>query len=493
MKTVEINNLTKTFGTIKALDNLSLNIEKGKITGLIGADGAGKTTLIRLIIGLLTSNKGEISTLGVNPFTEKEKLTFKIGYMPQKFGLYEDLTVIENLKLYADLKKVPHDFEKLLNFTNLSPFQERLAGALSGGMKQKLGLACSLLGNPEFLILDEPSVGVDPISRRDLMQMVRNMITTDTTVLWSTAYLDEAHSFDTTVVLDKGKVIYQGKPHDLAKTSQEFEEKVIDLMGGYKKEPSEIAQNYVSREINIDYPVIADNLEKCYGNFYAVKNNSFKIKKGEIFGLLGPNGAGKSTSFKMMCGLAKPSNGTASIMGIDIKKNPEKARANLGYMAQKFSLYGSLTVRQNLDFFASVYGIKSKDKDKRVNEILDIFSLKDFENQKSEDLPLGFKQKLSMACALIHNPPVLFLDEPTSGVDILTRRDFWNHITSLAKKGVTILVTTHFMDEAEYCDRISLFYKGETIAIGTPGELKSKVNAKNMEEAFITLIKESEK
>ena len=493
MKTVEINNLTKTFGTIKALDNLSLNIEKGKITGLIGADGAGKTTLIRLIIGLLTSNKGEISTLGVNPFTEKEKLTFKIGYMPQKFGLYEDLTVIENLKLYADLKKVPYDFEKLLNFTNLSPFQERLAGALSGGMKQKLGLACSLLGNPEFLILDEPSVGVDPISRRDLMQMVRNMITTDTTVLWSTAYLDEAHSFDTTVVLDKGKVIYQGKPHDLAKTSQEFEEKVIDLMGGYKKEPSEIAQNYVSREINIDYPVIADNLEKCYGNFYAVKNNSFKIKKGEIFGLLGPNGAGKSTSFKMMCGLAKPSNGTASIMGIDIKKNPEKARANLGYMAQKFSLYGSLTVRQNLDFFASVYGIKSKDKDKRVNEILDIFSLKNFENQKSEDLPLGFKQKLSMACALIHNPPVLFLDEPTSGVDILTRRDFWNHITSLAKKGVTILVTTHFMDEAEYCDRISLFYKGETIAIGTPGELKSKVNAKNMEEAFITLIKESEK
>lgn len=493
MKTVEINNLTKTFGTIKALNNLSLNVEKGKITGLIGADGAGKTTLIRLIIGLLTSNKGEISTLGVNPFTEKEKLTFKIGYMPQKFGLYEDLTVIENLKLYADLKKVPHDFEKLLNFTNLSPFQERLAGALSGGMKQKLGLACSLLGNPEFLILDEPSVGVDPISRRDLMQMVRNMITTDTTVLWSTAYLDEAHSFDTTVVLDKGKVIYQGKPHDLAKTSQEFEEKVIDLMGGYKKEPSEIAQNYVSREINIDYPVIADNLEKCYGNFYAVKNNSFKIKKGEIFGLLGPNGAGKSTSFKMMCGFAKPSNGTASIMGIDIKKNPEKARANLGYMAQKFSLYGSLTVRQNLDFFASVYGIKSKDKDKRVNEILDIFSLKDFENQKSEDLPLGFKQKLSMACALIHNPPVLFLDEPTSGVDILTRRDFWNHITSLAKKGVTILVTTHFMDEAEYCDRISLFYKGETIAIGTPGELKSKVNAKNMEEAFITLIKESEK
>ena len=493
MNTVEIKNLTKKFGSIVALDDLSLNIEKGKITGLIGADGAGKTTLLRLIIGLLSSDKGVISILGLNPFVDKEKLTEKIGYMPQKFGLYEDLSVIENLRLYADLKNVAHDFDRLLEFTNLKPFQSRLAGALSGGMKQKLGLACSLLGNPEVLILDEPSVGVDPISRRDLMQMVRNMITEKTTVIWSTAYLDEAHSFDTTVVLDKGKVIYQGKPHDLAETSQEFEEKVIELMGGYKKEPSKIAQNYTSLQTAVEFPVVADNLEKRYGDFYAVKNNSFKIKRGEIFGLLGPNGAGKSTSFKMMCGLAKPTHGTASIMNTDIKKNPEKARANLGYMAQKFSLYGSLTVRQNLEFFASVYGIKSSEKNKRVEEILEVFALKDFENQKSEDLPLGFKQKLSMACALIHNPPVLFLDEPTSGVDVLTRRDFWNHITSLAKKGVTILVTTHFMDEAEYCDRISLFYKGETIAIGTPDELKAKVNAKNMEEAFITLIKESEK
>lgn len=510
MNTVEIKNLSKTFGEIKALDNLSLNIEKGKITGLIGADGAGKTTLLRLIIGLLTSNEGEISTLGISPFSNKEELTSKIGYMPQKFGLYEDLTVIENLKLYADLKNVPHNFDKMLEFTTLTPFQNRLAGALSGGMKQKLGLACTLLGNPEFLILDEPSVGVDPISRRDLMKMVKNMINHETTVLWSTAYLDEAHSFDTTVVLDKGKVIYQGKPHDLAPNSQEFEKKVIDLMGGYKKESSKIAQHYVSLVADVEYPVIADNLEKKYGDFYAVKNNSFKIKKGEIFGLLGPNGAGKSTSFKMMCGLARPTSGTANIMGVDIKKNPEKARANLGYMAQKFSLYGSLTVRQNLEFFASVYGIKSADKNERVGEILEVFGLKGFENQKSEDLPLGFKQKLSMACALIHNPPVLFLDEPTSGVDILTRRDFWNHITSLAKKGVTILVTTHFMDEAEYCDRISLFYKGETIAVGTPSELKEKAQILrglapypdpllkdreklNMEEAFITLIKESEK
>ena len=539
MNTVEIKNLTKTFGKVTALDNLSLNIEKGKITGLIGADGAGKTTLLRMIIGLLVPDKGEILTLGFDPVTQKNELTPLIGYMPQKFGLYEDLTVIENLKLYADLKginiKEPltptpsalrhtvslgsffacsnlhparsegNKIDKMLEFTKLAPFQERLAGALSGGMKQKLGLACTLLGNPEFLLLDEPSVGVDPISRKDLMQMVREMINPETTVLWSTAYLDEAHSFDTAVVIDKGRVIYEGKPHDLGATAQEFENKVIDLMGGYKQEVSQIAENYTLLKDIEDCTVEADNLEKKYGNFYAVKNNSFCIQKGEIFGLLGPNGAGKSTSFKMMCGLAKPTNGTARIMGIDITKDPEKARSNLGYMAQKFSLYGSLTVKENLEFFASAYGIKSKNRASKVQEIIEVFGLKDYADQKSEELPLGLKQRLSMACALIHNPPVLFLDEPTSGVDVLTRRDFWNHITSLAKKGVTILVTTHFMDEAEYCDRISLFYHGETIALGTPEELKRKALELNsspqrgegtlptMEETFITLIKESEK
>lgn len=493
MDTVSIKNLTKTFGTTTAIDNLSLNVEKGKITGLIGADGAGKTTLIRLIIGLLLPNNGEISVLNLNPFTQKHELTKKIGYMPQKFGLYEDLTVIENLKLYADLKSQPYDFEKMLEFTSLAPFQDRLAGALSGGMKQKLGLACTLLGTPEFLVLDEPSVGVDPISRRDLMKMVKEMISPETTVLWSTAYLDEAHSFDTTIVLDKGKILYSGRPSELASTPQEFENKVIELMGGYKETESKIAQNYTPLENKMECTVEADNLEKKYGDFYAVKNNTFCIKKGEIFGLLGPNGAGKSTSFKMMCGLAKPTNGTARIMGIDIKKDPSKARSNLGYMAQKFSLYGSLTVRQNLEFFASAYGIGILNRKNRVDEILDVFDLKEVEEQKSEDLPLGYKQRLSMACALIHNPPILFLDEPTSGVDVLARREFWNHITSLAKKGVTILVTTHFMDEAELCDRISLFYQGEAIAVGTPNELKEKAGAKTMEETFIKLIKESRK
>ena len=497
--TVIIKNLTKTFGNCIAIDNLSLNIKKGYITGIIGADGTGKTTLLRIITGLMLPDCGEISVLGFNPSLQKYELNKHIGYMPQKFGLYEDLTVIENLRLYADLKNVPKEFDKMLEFTNLAPFQNRLAGALSGGMKQKLGLACTLLGSPDFLILDEPSVGVDPISRRDLMKMVKEMISPDTTVLWSTAYLDEAHSFDSSVVMDKGRVIYEGKPHDLASTSKEFENKVVDLMGGYKQEDSLIAKNYeyhyqyCTNEKEICYTVEADNLEKKYGHFYAVKNNTFKIKKGEIFGLLGPNGAGKSTSFKMMCGLAKPTGGTARIMGLDIIKNSERARSNIGYMAQKFSLYSSLTVRENLEFFALAYGIKLSERKKKVDNIISVFNLNDYEKQKAGDLPLGIKQRLSMACALIHNPPILFLDEPTSGVDIITRRDFWTHIVALASKGVTVLVTTHFMDEAEFCDRISLFYNGETVAIGTPEELKHKAKADNMETAFINLIKESEK
>ena len=495
MNTVEIHSLTKQFKKPEttAIDSLSLNVETGKITGLIGADGAGKTTLIRLIIGLLTADSGTISVLGLDPVTQKEQLVKHIGYMPQKFGLYEDLTVIENLRLYADLKDVPYKFDQLLDFTGLKRFQSRPAGKLSGGMKQKLGLACALLGDPEFLVLDEPSVGVDPISRRDLIQMVKSSISSRTTVLWSTAYLDEAHSFDTAVVMDRGKVIYDGSPFALAPDAASFEEKVIELMGGWQGGESRIAADYHLDDSPCQFPVVADNLVKRYGDFYAVKDNSFQIGRGEIFGLLGPNGAGKSTSFKMMCGLAKPTSGTAKIMDVDIVRNPSKARATLGYMAQKFSLYGNMTVYQNLVFFAGIYGLLGRQRESRINEILDVFGLREYENQISENLPLGIKQKLSMACALIHKPGVLFLDEPTSGVDVVTRREFWNHITALAKKGVTILVTTHFMDEAEYCNRISLFYHGETIAVGTPAELKRRAGAATMEEAFIYLIKESEK
>lgn len=493
---VEIKKLTKRFDEGEpAIDNLTLNIEKGKITGLIGPDGAGKTTLIRLIAGLLTPSDGEISTLALNPLNQRELLNAKIGYMPQKFGLYEDLSVMENLELYADLKEIPQNekakiFNKVLTMTDLNQFKERMAGALSGGMKQKLGLACTLLGKPELLLLDEPSVGVDPISRRELIKMVRELATEGMAILWSTAYLDEAHSFDTCVVLNEGKIIYNGLPHNLSETSEGFEEKVIELMGGFNPKPSELAEKFELKENSIEYVIEALNLVKKYDDFYAVKNNTFHIKKGEIFGLLGPNGAGKSTSFKMMCGLSTPTEGTAKIMGQDILKNPSKARSYLGYMAQKFSLYGDLNVLQNLRFFAGVYGLNIFKRKEKIDEIIEIFHFKKYLQRDAKELPLGYKQRLSLACAVMHNPPVLFLDEPTSGVDPITRREFWHHIKALAQKGVTVMVTTHFMDEAEFCDRISLFYRGEAIATGSPMELKKMAKAKTMEEAFIGLIEQ---
>lgn len=496
---VEIKNLTKKFDEeFIAIDNLTLNINRGKITGLIGPDGSGKTTLIRLIAGLLVPTKGKIITLELNSATQKDLIKNKIGYMPQKFGLYEDLSVIQNLNLYADLRGINQEdkqqvFDKVLTMSDLKNFQQRLAGDLSGGMKQKLGLACTLLGKPELLLLDEPSVGVDPISRRELMKMVKDLQDEGITVIWSTAYLDEAHSFDDCVVLNEGKVIYSGLPHELNPTTAGFEEKVIELMGGYYVKTSKLAEKFELKESNVEYVIEALDLVKKYGDFYAVKKNSFQIKKGEIYGLLGPNGAGKSTSFKMMCGLATPTSGTARIMGQDILKNPSKARSYLGYMAQKFSLYGDLSVLENLQFFAGVYGLGPFKRKEKIDEIVEIFHFEKYLNQESKDLPLGYKQRLALSCAVMHNPPVLFLDEPTSGVDPITRREFWHHIKSLAEKGVTIMVTTHFMDEAEFCDRISLFYKGEAIAKGSPQELKDMVNVQTMEEAFVGLIERSEK
>ncbi|MDO4177753.1 MAG: ATP-binding cassette domain-containing protein [Phascolarctobacterium sp.] len=491
MNAVSIKNVTKKFGDIIALDDLSLDFPTGKITGLMGADGAGKTTLLRLIIGLLLPNAGEISTLGYDPTTNKDDIVQVIGYMPQKFGMYEDLSIQENLELYADLRDKPHDFEKVLDMTNLAPFTKRLAGKLSGGMKQKLGLACTLLGNPKLLILDEPSVGVDPISRRELIKLVKDSLTEDTAVIWATSYLDEAHNFDEAVVLDKGKLLFQGKPATLSPTAKGFEEEVVKLMGGFEDEPSKLAEDYEIVAPQSEYTVEADNLCKRYGDFYAVKNNTFRIKRGEIFGLLGPNGAGKSTSFKMMCGLAKPTSGTARIVGIDIQDNPSVARSYLGYMAQKFSLYGDLTIEENMNFFVGIYGLDYFTGRKRIAELKEIFGFDKYANTPTKDLPLGIKQRLSLACAVIHEPPVLFLDEPTSGVDAVGRREFWQHINALAKKGVTVLVTTHFMDEAEYCDHISLFLAGQTIAIGTPDELKASVGADNMEDTFIRIIEKS--
>lgn len=548
---VVVSNLTKQFDDNIAINNISFNIKKGDIVGLIGPDGAGKTTLIRLLIGLLKPTSGSIEILGLSPIDNVNELHKVVGYMPQKFGLYEDLTVQENLELYANLKGLSEEekeeyFKIMLSFTNLKTFTDRLAGRLSGGMKQKLGLACSLLGNPQFLLLDEPGVGVDPISRRELMSMVRELSKGGMTILWSTSYLDEAENFDKTIVLNEGQILYDGIPSELTKTMEgsvfltkdinvknrtllrkilksrkkvvdaviegdavrvsitnneiknkfgnylietksRFEDAVINLLGGCPLGESKVAKSVVVDD-NIEYVIEAQDLTKIYGTFTAANKINFSIKKGEIFGLLGPNGAGKSTSFKMMCGLSKPTYGNAYIMGIDMRKKPELAREKLGYMAQKFSLFSNLTVLDNLKFFSGIYGLNKKEQEAKIQQMIEVFDFQDYINMNSGLLPLGFKQRLSLACAIMHNPPILFLDEPTSGVDPLTRREFWNHINSMVERGVTVMVTTHFMDEAEYCDRIALIYKGRAIKMGNPTSLKK--DGETMEDAFIRIIQE---
>ncbi|MBB2819844.1 UNVERIFIED_ORG: ABC-2 type transport system ATP-binding protein [Rhizobium esperanzae] len=563
---VRIDAVTKCFGDAPpALDAVSGTIAGGAITGLVGPDGAGKTTLIRLMTGLMLSDAGTVEVLGFDTRKNAAGIQAAIGYMPQRFGLYEDLSVQENLDLYADLRGLPKReragaFDELLTFTDLKRFTGRLAGKLSGGMKQKLGLACALLKKPRLLLLDEPGVGVDPISRRDLWKMVENLTKEGIGVLWSTAYLDEAEACDHVLLLNQGKLLFSGKPmemtervdnrvfrvsgvagrrrHVLAELLQadgvvdgviqgeairlvaakdkkpdidkagdgaslapappRFEDAFVDMLGGGPGGRSRLAEAQAPLTAEGDRPVIeARGLTKRFGDFTAADDISFDIRRGEIFGLLGPNGAGKSTTFKMLCGLLKPTGGEGRVAGFDLRRDAGNARNQLGYMAQKFSLYGDLTVTQNLEFFAGVYGLRGPRKRERIQLMADIFDFDRHAREPAKDLPLGLKQRLALACAVMHEPRALFLDEPTSGVDPITRREFWTHINGLVEKGVTVLVTTHFMDEAEYCDRISLIYRGRSIALGSPDELKARVATKEqpdptMEDAFIALVQQSE-
>lgn len=566
---IEVAGVTKCFpgSPEPALDGIDANVERGRVTGLVGPDGAGKTTLLRLISGLLLPTEGRISVEGHDPAGEGGLVRDLIGYMPQKFGLYEDLSVMENLTLYADLRGVVgkernEAFARLLAFTDLERFTSRLAGRLSGGMKQKLGLACTLLGKPEILLLDEPSVGVDPISRRELWKMVQELVDQGMAVIWSTSYLDEAELCPEVLLMNEGELLFAGHPSELTDrvkgrcfhvrdiegdkravltsaggredvldgviqgdairvvlrpgatpfTAREvgagpdaslrevkprFEDAFIDILGGAHGGESVLAQALRPREMDERIVIDAEDLTKRFGDFVATDEVTFQVKRGEVFGLLGPNGAGKSTTFKMMCGLLRPTSGSARVMSLDLQKSAGRARQRLGYMAQKFSLYGDLSVRENLSFFSGIYGLRGRKQREEIDQMVQVFDLAPILDRRTDSLPLGFKQRLALACALMHEPDILFLDEPTSGVDPVTRREFWVHINGVVRRGVTVMVTTHFMDEAEYCDRIGLIMRGRLIATGTPDELKRMVETAaqpdpTMEDAFITLVERSE-
>lgn len=482
---IETNELTKRFPPNQnfALAPLTLSIPKGELVALVGPDGAGKTTLLRLLAGLLTPTSGTATIEGKAPSERRDE----IGYMPQQFGLYEDLTVEENMELYAALQGLKGEakeeqFKRLFKLSGLAPFTKRLAGNLSGGMKQKLGLISCLMRKPKVLLLDEPSVGVDPLSRRELFSIVEELLEEEITIIWSTAYLDEAEKCRSMLLLSEGKLLYLGKP----KTASEC----IELFGRPSDEESPLASAFVPLHLTRKEMIIAEGLTKKFGNFTAVSDVSFKVERGEIFGLLGPNGAGKSTTFKMLCGLATPTSGSTHVNGYNLLMAPSKARSQIGYMAQKFALYGNMSVEQNLAFFAGIYPVKNPAE--MIEKMLTIFELTPHRTMPAGKLPLGFQRRLSLAAAVMHEPPVLFLDEPTSGVDPITRIEFWKHMNGLVKKGMTLMVTTHFMDEAEYCNRIGLISHGKLMMIGTPTELKSSVKSASLphptlEDAFIQL------
>lgn len=550
---------------VMALDGIGLQVQPAAVTGLIGPDGAGKTTFMRLAAGLLEPDAGRITVLGLDATRDALQVQAALGYMPQRFGLYEDLTVQENLDLYADLQGVPHAmraerYDELMRMTGLAPFTRRLAGRLSGGMKQKLGLACTLVRAPRLLLLDEPTVGVDPVSRRELWAIVDRLVTGEgMSVLLSTAYLDEAERCAEVILLHEGRILDHGAPRTISarmagrtwavsragthprdllgeldgrpgivdalvqgdhvrvvtagttppeviasqagvvvrETPPRFEDGFIDLLRHGQKPARTAAEDGgappKAHRGDDDIVIRVAGAKRYFGDFRAVDGVDFAIRRGEIFGLLGANGAGKTTTFRMLCGLLPASAGHLEVAGCDLRHAASTARARIGYMSQKFSLYGNLSVAQNLEFFASAYGLTGHAWRERIAWAAQEFALAAAADQLSGDLPLGYKQRLAMACALMHRPDILFLDEPTSGVDPLARREFWQRINALARQGVTVLVTTHFMEEAEYCDRLAIMAAGRILAMDEPAAIKARARSPacpepSMEDAFIRLI-----
>ena len=547
--------------TIQALRGVDVQVASGAVTALVGADGAGKTTLLRIVCGLLRADTGTVHVLGREVNAAAQEIQSRIGYMPQRFGLYEDLSVQENLDLYADLHGISQSlrrerFARLLEMTDLARFTTRPAGKLSGGMKQKLGLACTLVRSPELLVLDEPTVGVDPLSRRELWAIIARLVAEERlTVLLATSYMDEAERCAQVYVLHEGALLAAGTPDALraqaqgrcfvytpadAETPRAVQAALLEQAAVVDAVPAAGEVRVMVREgaevpalgletsrvraiaprledgfmqllaaqhtreavaaitpcaaVHTDKEAIAiRHLVRRFGDFVAVDDTTISVAQGEVFGLLGPNGAGKTTTFRMLCGLLPASSGEAHVAGLDMRRAAAQARRRIGYVAQKFSLYGNLSVAENLRFFGRAYGLFGRQLQTRMATVLQQFGLHGLEGQRAVMLAGGQKQRLAMAVGLLHEPEILFLDEPTSGADPLARRMFWRRISALAAGGTTIVITTHFMEEAEYCDRLVIMDAGRILALGTPAEVRALAGETagrrlDMEAAFIAIV-----
>lgn len=540
--------LTKTFAELTAVDHVSIFVHPGEIFGLVGPDGAGKTTSLRMLATIMNPDYGSAKIAGFDSVKEAAQVKDHLAYMSQKFGLYQDLTVGENINFYADLYGMDRKgrkarIEELLDFSNMQPFIKRRAGDLSGGMKQKLQLVCALIHTPKVLLLDEPTNGVDPVSRRDFWRILHRLRQQEVAILISTAYLDEAERCDRVGLLNTGKLLATGTPDEIKtlmkgkmlsirsssarrvasmlqarpfsksanlfgdtvhlvcqenqvntgeirqlldrekihyeqirETQPSLEDVFVSLLDNSQNTTTSARQNLFSDSTPKKKggpAVTVQNLTRRFGSFTAVDNIGFSVKRGEIFGFLGPNGAGKSTTIRMLCGLLRPTSGSGTVGGFDIIHETEQIKLHIGYMSQKFSLYEDLTVSENINFYGGIYGLSGTRLDDRRTWALEMAGLHDHKTSLTSILSGGWKQRLALACAILHEPPIIFLDEPTSGVDPISRRRFWDLIYDMAEQGITVFVTTHYMEEAEYCDRIALIYNGLMIATGSPMELKT--------------------
>ncbi len=493
MNAIEVNQIAKSYGKVQALDEVSFSVGKGEVFGLIGPDGAGKTSMFRILCSLLLPDRGTATVDGFDVVTQMREVRRRVGYMPGRFSLYQDLTVEENLKFFATLFGTTidegYDAIKVI-YSQIERFKDRKAGALSGGMKQKLALSCALVHQPSVLFLDEPTTGVDPVSRKELWEMLLMLKERNITIMASTPYLDEVRCCERVAFLDQGTVRGIDTPERIL---EEFRDIFMPppISSAKEEGTNDPGNTTTPLEESSENVIEVEHLVKAFGDFHAVDDISFTVKKGEIFGFLGANGAGKTTAMHMLTGLNQPTSGTGRVVGYDIRTEHEQIKRHIGYMSQKFSLYEDLTVAENIRLFAGIYGMKSDEVKVKTDQLLRQLKFEEHKDDLVGSLPLGWKQKLAFSVSIFHEPGVVFLDEPTGGVDPATRRQFWELIYEAAGRGITVFVTTHYMDEAEYCDRISIMVDGKIKAMGTPDELKKRYGQPDMDRVFTYLARQA--